>query len=54
MTNVRAFFKLIGYYMNYLKGYSYIFMPLFGLTKKDTTFSWNLNYHNAFDMLKMH
>jgi hypothetical protein len=42
VTNVHAFFKLIGYYMNYLKGYSYIFVPFFGLSKKDTTFSWNL------------
>jgi hypothetical protein len=25
MTNVRAFLKLLGYYMNYLKGYSCIF-----------------------------
>ncbi len=54
LTNVRALLKFISYYMNYLKGYSCIFVLLFGSTKKDTTFSWNLDYHNAFDMLKMH
>lgn len=54
MTNVKTFFKLIGYYMNYFEGYSCIFVPLFRLTKKGTMFSWNLDYHNGFDTLKMH
>jgi hypothetical protein len=40
ITNVRAFLGLIGYYYNYVKGYSCIATPLFELTKKDNVFSW--------------
>jgi hypothetical protein len=29
--------------MNYMKGYSYIAIPLFNLTKKDYVFKWNFN-----------
>jgi len=38
------------YYKNYVKGYSYIAIPFFDLTKKDV--KWNLNYLNAFENLK--
>jgi hypothetical protein len=40
ITNVRVFLGLKGYYM---KGYSYIVIPSFNLTKKDYVFKWNLN-----------
>ncbi len=33
VTNVRAFMGLIGYYQNYIKGYSQIVIPLFELIK---------------------
>jgi len=38
VTNVRTFLGLIGYYQDYVKGYSWIAMPLFDLTKKDICF----------------
>ncbi len=43
ITNVWVFLGLKGYYMNYMKGYSYIAIPLFNLTKKDYVFKWNFN-----------
>jgi len=53
VTNVHAFLKLTGYYRNYVKGYYQIAIPLFDLTKKDSTFRWNSNCQNAFDQLKV-
>ncbi len=38
MINVRTFLALTGYYTNYVKGYSWIALPLFDLTKKDNVF----------------
>jgi hypothetical protein len=43
ITNVWVFLGLKGYYMNYMKGYSCIAIPLFDLTKKDYVFKWNFN-----------
>jgi hypothetical protein len=47
-----AFLGLIGYYKNYVKGYSCIAIPLFELTKKDFIFKWNLNYQKVFEIIK--
>jgi hypothetical protein len=52
ITNVRALLGLIRYYQNYVRGYFWIAMPLFDLTKKDIVFKWNHNYQDAFDLLK--
>jgi hypothetical protein len=40
VTNIKTFFNLIGYYYNYVKGYSHIATPLFELTKKDIMSIW--------------
>lgn len=52
VTNVRAFMGLIGYYQNYIKGYSHIAIPLFELTKIDIMFMWTPQCQNAFNVLK--
>jgi hypothetical protein len=52
IINVRAFFGLLGYYRNYVKGYYHIAMPLFDLIKKDIVFKWNHNCQDVFDLLK--
>jgi len=52
ITNVHVFLGLIGYYINYVKGYSKIVVLLFELTRKDATFCWNDECQNAFNVLK--
>jgi ethanolamine transporter EutH len=42
VTNVQTILGLKMYYKNYVKGYSYIAIPLFDLIKKDV--KWNLIY----------
>lgn len=53
VPNVKAFLALTSYYQNYVKGYFWIVMPLFDLTKKDIVFKWNHNCQDAFDLLKI-
>jgi hypothetical protein len=52
VTNVWVFLGLIGYYKSYVKGQSWIAIPLFDLTKKDMVFQWNPNCQEAFDIFK--
>jgi len=52
ITNVQAFLGLTGYYMNYIKRYVRITVPLFDLTKCDVTFQWTQKGQKAFDQLK--
>jgi hypothetical protein len=52
VTNVRSFLGLIGYYRNYVRGYSQLAAPLFELTKKDVNFVWDMGYQHAFQELK--
>jgi hypothetical protein len=53
ITNVCAFFGLIKYYKNYIKGHAKIVFPLFELTKKDAKFRWVLVCQGVFETLKM-
>jgi hypothetical protein len=48
VTNVRSFLGLIGYYQNYIRGYSRLVVPLFELTKRDVDFIWDLGCQQAF------
>ncbi len=44
VTNVQVFLGLTWYYINYVKGYSCIAIPLFDLTKsKGVIFKWSPN-----------
>jgi hypothetical protein len=43
---------LIGYYQNYVQGYSWLATPLFELTKKDVDFVWDLGCQQSFEALK--
>jgi len=52
VTNVRSFLGLIGYYRNYVRGYSRLAAPLFELTKKDVNFVWDMGCQQAFQELK--
>ncbi len=51
VTNIRSFLGLIGYYQNYVRGYSRLAAPLFELTKKDVAFVWNSDCHQAYEAL---
>lgn len=42
VINVKAFLGLTRYYRNYVRGYSYIAIPFYELTKNDTMFMWTL------------
>jgi len=52
VTDVRSFLGLIGYYQNYVRGYSRLVVPLFELTRKDVVFVWDLGCQCAFEALK--
>jgi hypothetical protein len=53
ITNVCAFFGLIKYYKNYIKGYAKFAFPLFELTKKDANFRWVFVCQGVFETLTM-
>jgi hypothetical protein len=48
VTNILSFLGLIGYYRNYVRGYSQIVIPLFEPTKKDANFVWSTKCQQAF------
>ncbi len=52
VTNIRSFLGLIGYYRNYVQGYSRLAAPLFEMTKKDVNFVWDMGCQQAFQELK--
>jgi len=52
VSEVRAFMGLSGYYRRFIKNFSVIAAPLYGLTLKDGEFKWTQECQAAFDELK--
>ena len=52
LTEVRAFMGLSGYYRRFVKDFSVIASPLYGLMKKNTDFVWTASCQQAFEELK--
>jgi len=52
VSEVRAFMGLSGYYRRFIKNFSVIAAPLYGLTRKDGKFKWTQECQAAFDELK--
>ena len=51
-TKVRRFLGLAGYYRKFIKDFAKISTPLTRLTKKNMTFSWDVDCDDAFQRLK--
>ena len=49
---VRAFLGLVGYYRNFIKGFTKIAKPLTMLTQQQVKFEWTPMYHTTFLHLK--
>ena len=45
---VRAFFDLVGYYRNFIKGFAKIAKPLTLLTRQQVKFEWTPEHHTTF------
>jgi len=52
VSEVRAFMGLSGYYRRFVKDFSSIAAPLYGLTQKGVEFCWTAECQEAFDELK--
>eukprot|EP00253_Pinus_taeda_P029873 PITA_29873 len=52
VRDVRSFLGLAGYYRRFIKDFSKLASPLFGLSGKDVEFIWTNNYQEALDTLK--
>jgi len=52
VTEVRAFMGLSGYYRRFVKDFSIIASPLYGLMKKGAEFEWTDECQEAFGELK--
>jgi len=52
LRDVRSFLGLAGYYRRFIKDFSKIASPLFGLLGKDVEFKWTDNCQGALDELK--
>jgi len=52
VSEVRTFMGLSGYYRRFIKDFSVIAAPLYGLTRKDGEFKWTRECQEAFDELK--
>jgi len=50
--DVMSFLGLYGYYRRFIKGFSKMASPLFGLLAKDSDFFWTSNYQEALEVLK--
>ena len=53
-TQLNSFIGMCNYLMNYLPHLIDIILPLRGLAKKITEFTWNRTYDNAFNSAKEH
>jgi len=53
LTELRAFLGICGYYRRFVKDFSSIAAPLFGLMKKGVRFEWTTECQQAFDTLKL-
>jgi len=52
VRDVRSFLSLVGYYRRFIKDFSKLASPFFGLLGKDVEFKWTDNYQGALDELK--
>lgn len=52
ITQLRSFLGMANYYHKFIKGYSYIALPLYQLTKKDVPYEWTAEAEQAFLQLK--
>ena len=52
MFGVRSFLGLAGYYRSFIRDFSKLASPLFGLLGKDVEFIWTDNCQEALDVLK--
>jgi len=52
VRDVRGFLGLVGYYRRFIKDFSKLASPLFGLLGKYVEFIWLENYQEALDTLK--
>jgi len=50
--DVKSFLGLVGYYRRFIKAFSKLASPLFGLLDKDSEFVWSKIYQEALDTLK--
>jgi len=53
VTELRAFLGTCGYYRRFVKDFSSIAAPLYGLLKKGVRFQWSTECQQAFDTLKL-
>ncbi len=52
VRDVQSFIGLAGYYRRFIKHFSKLVSPLFGLLGKDVEFIWTNKYQEALDELK--
>ena len=52
VRGVRSFLRLVGYYRRFIKDFSKLASPLFGILGKDAEFIWTYNYQEDLDALK--
>lgn len=52
MFEIRSFLGLVGYYHQFVEGFSKITLPLTRLTQKNVKFVWDENYERCFEELK--
>lgn len=52
VTELKAFLGLINFYHKFLPNSSTVLKPLYDLTKKNTTYEWNMECQRAFDQAK--
>ena len=53
LTELKAFLGICGYYQRFVKDFSSIAAPLYGLLKKGVRFEWSTERQQAFDTLKL-